>query len=43
MGADPKTRRNLLWGMRKNPSGWNVGQTDAMHWLQRSGLKSARA
>jgi len=43
MGADPKTRRNLLWGMRKNPSGWNAGQTDAMHWLQRSTLKSARA
>ena len=42
-GADPKTRRNLLWGMRKNPSGWSVAQTTAMHWLQRSALKSARA
>jgi transposase len=42
-GADPKTRRNLLWGMRKNPSGWNAAQTDAMYWLQRSTLKSARA
>lgn len=42
-GADPKTRRNLLWGIRKNPSGWNAAQTGAMHWLQRSALKSARA
>ena len=29
--------------MRKNPSGWTAGQTTAMHWLQRSALKSARA
>ena len=43
LGADPKTRRNLLWGMRKNPVGWTVAQTTAMHWLQRSALKSARA
>jgi transposase len=42
-GADPKTRRNLLWGMRKNPVRWNSAQADAMHWLQRSTLKSARA
>ncbi len=42
-GADPKTRRNLLWGMRKNPAGWTAAQTGAMHWLQRSTLKSARA
>ena len=42
-GAGAKTRRNLLWGMRKNPSGWNAAQTDAMYWLQRSTLKSARA
>ena len=42
-GADPKARLNLLWGMRKNPSGWNAAQTDAMHRLQRSTLKSARA
>lgn len=42
-GADPGTRRNLLWGMRKNPSGWTGAQTHAMHWLQRSVLKSARA
>jgi transposase len=43
MGADPRARPNLLWGMRKNPSGWTVGQTNAMHSLQRSTLKSARA
>jgi len=43
LGADPKTRRNLLWGMRKNPKGWTTAQTNAMHWLQRSTLKSARA
>jgi transposase len=42
-GADPKARRNLLWGMRKNPAGWTAAQTDTMHWLQRSTLKSARA
>ena len=43
LGADPQTRRNLLWGMRKNPAGWSAAQTGAMHWLQRSTLKSARA
>ena len=42
-GADPKTRRNLMWGMRKNPSGWTLAQINAMHWLQRYTLKSARA
>jgi Transposase len=30
-------------GMRKNPAGWTAAQTTAMHWLQRSALKSARA
>ncbi len=29
--------------MRKNPVRWSAAQTDAMHWLQRSALKSARA
>jgi transposase len=38
-----KTIKGLMWGMRKNPSGWSVKQLDAMHWLQRSTLKSARA
>ena len=38
-----KTLRQLLWGMRKNPAGWTDAQLAAMHWLQRSTLKSARA
>lgn len=32
-----------MWGMRRNPSGWSQPQLNAMHWLQRSTLKSARA
>lgn len=31
LGADPKTRRSLLWGMRMNPVGWTAAQTPAMH------------
>ena len=38
-----KTLRQLLWGMRKNPVSWTRAQFEAMHWLQRSNLKSARA
>ncbi|MCW8174513.1 ISL3 family transposase [Verminephrobacter aporrectodeae] len=38
-----KTLKQLMWGMRRNPEGWSAKQTDAMHWLQRSVLKSARA
>ena len=38
-----KTIKGLMWGMRKNPDGWTVKQTNAMHWLQHSGLKCARA
>ena len=38
-----KTIKGLMWGMRKNPSGWSRTQLNAMHWLQHSGLKSARA
>ena len=41
--ADRKTIKGLMWGMRKNPSGWTRAQTNAMHWLQHSSLKSARA
>ena len=41
--TDRKTIKGLMWGMRKNPDGWSVKQTNAMHWLQHSGLKSARA
>jgi transposase len=39
----PKERRSILWGMRRNPSGWSTTQVTAMHWLQRANLKSARA
>jgi transposase len=38
-----KTIKGLMWGMRKNPAGWSARQIDAMHWLQHSTLKSARA
>lgn len=41
--ADRKTIKGLMWGMRKNPEGWSIKQTNAMHWLQHSCLKSARA
>ena len=39
----PKQRRSVMWGMRRNPSGWSHTQTEAMHWLQRANLKTARA
>ena len=38
-----KLLKSLTWGMRRNPQGWSIKQTNAMHWLQRSTLKSARA
>ena len=38
-----KERRSILWGMRRNPEGWNLTQINAMHWLQRAHLKTARA
>ena len=40
---DRKTLKGLMWGMRRNPSGWSQPQINAMHWLQHSTLKSARA
>lgn len=40
---DKRTLKSLLWGMRRNPSGWSKEQTHCMHHLQRSNLKSARA
>lgn len=40
---DTKSVRQLFWGMRKDPSDWTLGQMNAMYWLQRSTLKSARA
>jgi transposase len=42
-GGDPRLMRQLAWGMRRNPAGWSRSQTEAMHWLQRSNLRSARA
>jgi transposase len=40
---DRKLLKSLTWGMSRNPGGWSARQTHAMHWLQRSTLKSARA
>jgi len=40
---DRKLLQSLTWGMRRNPGQWSARQTNAMHWLQRSTLKSARA
>ena len=31
------------WGLLKSPKDWTTKQTNDMHWLQRSGLKTARA
>lgn len=41
--AERKVLKGLMWGMRKNPGGWSQTQWEAMSWLQRSNLKSARA
>lgn len=41
--SERKTIKGLMWGMRKNPSGWSGLQLNAMLWLQHSTLKSARA
>jgi transposase len=38
-----RERRSILWAMRRNPSGWSNRQANAMHWLKRANLKSARA
>ena len=44
LGAlDARERRSILWAMRRNPATWSERQTQAMHWLQRANLKSARA
>jgi transposase len=39
----PEQRRSIVWGMRRNPTSWNTHQLEAMHWLQRANLKTARA
>ncbi len=44
LGADVRQAlKQLMWGMRRNPSGWTHHQLHAMHWLQNAALKSARA
>lgn len=40
---NPKERRSILWALRRNPASWSVHQVNAMHWLQRANLKTARA
>jgi hypothetical protein len=42
-GNNRKLLKSLTWGMHRNPGSWSVKQTNAMHWLQHSTLKSARA
>ncbi len=39
-GPDLKGSR---WALLKSPSNWNREQINTMHWLQRSGLQTARA
>lgn len=41
--TDRKVLKSLMWGMRKSPQNWSSRQLDAMHWLQHSNLRSARA
>ena len=43
VGDDRKAVKAMMWAMRKNPPAWSYTQTNTMHWLQRSNLKSARA
>jgi transposase len=38
-----RERRSILWALRRNPSGWSDKQLNAMHWLRRANLKTARA
>jgi transposase len=38
-----KLRKSLAWAMRRNPCDWSANHAGAMHLLQRSRLKSARA
>ena len=39
----PQERRSIIWGLRRNPQSWSNTQINAMHWLQRANLKTARA
>lgn len=38
-----KLLKALSWDIRRNPEQWSARQNNAMHWLQRSTLKSAWA
>ena len=40
---DRKMLKSLTLCIRRNPQGWSVKQTNAMHWLRHSTLKRARA
>jgi transposase len=40
---DARERRSILWGLRRNPASWSDKQLNAMYWLQRTNLKTARA
>ena len=40
---DRKLLKGLTWGMRRNPQDWTDNQVQAMDWLQRTSLQSARA
>ena len=42
-GLDAKTRRSLTWAMRTHHARWSQRHMQAMHALQRSHLKAARA
>jgi transposase len=35
--------KGTRWSLHKKPADWTVKQTQTMHWLQRSNLKTARA
>jgi transposase len=35
--------KGTRWGLHKKPADWTVKQTETIHWLQRSNLKTARA
>ena len=41
--SDRQHLKSLTWGTRRNPDSWSKKQASAMHWLQRSTLKTARA
>jgi transposase len=41
--TERKALKQLMGGMRHNPSDWSRTQTCATHWMQQSALKRARA